>query len=72
MESEKLDIKIGVMSLEQQEKLAPFLKLRKYQVEMVVLEKRKYAYCDDLKDLDQFVKGLGARIIEVREIKKDV
>lgn len=72
MENKKLHFKIGVMSKEEQTRiLTPFLKQRKFQVEIELLGKRKYAYCDDLSELDDFVKRLDAKIIEVKEIKKD-
>ncbi len=62
---------IGYMSKADQEKyMLKYIKNKKYQVEVVILGKKKFAYLDDLSELDDFIKTTKGRIIEIKEIKK--
>jgi len=53
-----------------EEQTLEHMKNKKFQVEVEVLGKIKYAYCDDLSELDYFVKIMKARIIEVVELNQ--
>lgn len=70
-DEKKAKIVVGHMSKEEQRKhLTKYIKDKKFQVEVEVLGKRKFAYCDDLSELDDFIKGMKAKIIEVKELNK--
>lgn len=70
MEDKKLDVKVGIMDKETQAKVAGEYALsKKYKVQVEVLGKTKWAYCDNLADLDPFLKATKGRIIEVKEQK---
>ena len=70
MEEKKGKVIIGHMSKADQAKyLTKYTKNKKFQVEVIILGKKKFAYCDDLSELDYFIKSTGARILEVKEIK---
>ena len=72
-EEKKMDIHMGYMSkADQEEKMLEYIKDKKFQVEVEVLGKKKYAYVNDLADLDQFLKLTKGRIIQVKELKKNV
>lgn len=72
-EGKKANIIVGHMPKDDQlKKVLPLIKDKKYQVTVEILGKRKYAYCDDLSELDPFIKAMKGRIIEVQELNKDV
>lgn len=73
VEERKAKIIVGHMPKEDQlKKVLPYIKDKKFQVTVEILGKRKYAYCDDLSELDPFIKAMKGRIIEVQELKKNV
>lgn len=70
MTEKKGKVVVGHMSKEDQEKyFMEYIKQKKFKVQVEVMGKTKWAYCDDLSELDEFVKTTKARIIEVTEIK---
>jgi len=70
-EKKKANIIVGHMSKADQEKqMLPYIKDKKFQVTVEILGKRKYAYCDDLAELDPLIKAMKGRIIEVVELNK--
>lgn len=73
MPNEKKEINVitGHMTKPEQEKhMRKIIENKRFQVTVEILGKRKYAYCDDLKELDPFMKAMKGRIIEVVELNK--
>ncbi len=70
-EEKKAKVVVGHMSKEEQRKhITKYIKDKKFQVTVVIMGKTKYAYCDDLSELDDFIKQTDARILEVVELNK--
>jgi hypothetical protein len=68
----KAKLVVGTMSKADQAKyFMKYIKTKKFQVTVELLGKTKFAYCDDLSELDDFIKTAKARIIEVTEIKHE-
>lgn len=66
----KMDVHVGIMSkADQTKKMLKYIKDKKFQVQVEVLDKIKYAYVNELSDLDDFIKSTKGRIIEVKEIQ---
>jgi hypothetical protein len=66
MEIKKANLIVGHMSkADQEKKMLPYIKNKKFQVTVEIQGKTKYAYCDDLSELDTFIKASKGRIIEV-------
>lgn len=53
------------------EKVRNVLRQKKYQVEIEINGKKKFAYVDDLEYLDRMMKATRGRIIEIIELKKE-
>jgi len=54
-----------------EDKFKEVLAQKKFQVEIEIVGKKKFAYLDDLKELDDLVKEGKLKIIEVIELKGD-
>lgn len=64
--TDKINIKGAVMSKEDQAKiLTPYLKAKKYQINLEINGKKKFAYCDDPGEVDLIAKALKAKILKV-------
>lgn len=51
--------------------LTDAMKSKKFQVELDVFGKRKFAYLDDLTMLDDIVKQVGARVLSITDLTEE-
>ncbi len=71
MDKKKGEILIGVMSKEEQKKqLYKHIKNKKFQVDIEIFGKKKFAYCDELSELDELIKSTHAKILKITGLKK--
>ena len=69
MKEDKPVISIITMSKKDQQKhIKKHIVKRKYQVNIEILGKKKFAYCDDLAELDPLIKETKGKILKVIKI----